>query len=1391
MIAEQSDSSTSIYVVSDFRAKEWDSPTDLVHSLKELSASAKLHLVDCVETARANLAISSLKPELGIRAAGVPLKIEVAVTNYGSQAAHDVSVQLSEDDHSRPAVTISTIPAGQTAAADFEVRYATPGQHTIAATLPADAVAADNARYNVLTFPESVPVLVVDGGPQAGSARGDAYFLTAPFASNNVAPTGIAPKIVGTKFLREQPLDPYHVVYLLNIDRLDQPEIDALEAYVKAGGGLAIFMGDRCRADFFNTRLYRDGKGIFPVPLAGPTELLVDRAETASDLTADPTHPVFSLFASQPNVDIDKVIIEKYFATDKRWTPPATSTTRIVARLRNGSPLVVEQKFGAGRVLAILTTAAPTWNNLANTPRHILAMLQMAAYLSAARQTDPSRQVGGALEVSFDRAKYFPHVRFSIPVTGTSGVFPVEAAPVGDHYTAAIPGGATLGGIYEAQLSLPDNRSETRRFAYNVAPEEGNLKMIDGPGLQIRLAGVPYHFHRSADAFFDAQDFDRANLSRFVLYLLIALLVGEQLLAYSASYHPTARELALMFEFVSPLLAEVAAPTASSTARYQFSQLQSYSEWWQSPLLALISLAVVAFVIYMYRRDSVELRPGVGVFLAILRIAAYVGLLVFYLDLQKWSEQKELQNSRALVLVDTSISMGLGNSELSTTPADTRVAQVVNELAAGRMLDDLRKTHDVVVWRFDQDLARVASLPKIADSRAAAEQDAQAVAARQQRVAWLRYVLIIGGVLFVLSAAGYAVYRFALGRRGAGWAFGAGATLAAAIAFGALAYLNLDNPDDDLLVLAGLAKSQSPAKGAAVAVQPKDPVKPIEKIDWAAVLKPRGLETRLGECLRQLVSDERSQPVSAVIVFTDGGQNAGIEPSAAIAAARDAKIPIYIVGLGSEKRPVSARIADFAVPPRAYPGDAFTVTADVEARGMVGKEVQMQLLSRLAVNHKPGDESGWNVEGEQPVTLPSDGKKERIKFELAGIKEMGRRTLRLKIKLPASIKNVEQRPSDWTRDADLEIVDRKNRVLLLAGGPTREYQFLRNQLRRDRDTIVDVMLQTATSGVSQDAHQILEHFPASMKDLAEYDAIVAFDPDWQHLEADIPSRDDRVNLLERWVSEEAGGLVLIAGPVYTDLWAQDPQLSKIRNLYPVEFNRLLIQAHDAKYGGDRPGAIDFTREGQEAEFLWLDSSAAASQHVWGDFKGVFGYYRVKGKKAGATVYSRFADPDSETSGADDAKTYMAGQLYGSGRVFYLGSGEMWRLRALEETHFEQFYTKLLRHVTQGRLLRGSRRGHLAVDRDTYLLGATVEVDARLTDVQHQPLNAAKVIAQVTPQEGPPIALALLPDATRKGSFHGQFPARPGRVSNQLADSRFDGRTARPSGDGKGARSRTA
>src|SRR5262249_12288295 len=65
------------------------------------------------------------------------------------------------------------------------------------------------------------------------------------------------------------------------------------------------------------------------------------------------------------------------------------------------------------------------------------------------------------------------------------------------------------------------------------------------------------------------------------------------------------------------------AQDAATRTRYESVRAQSFSQWWQMPLVVLASLAVIAFVALMYRRDSVELKPGIGVLLAVLRMAAF------------------------------------------------------------------------------------------------------------------------------------------------------------------------------------------------------------------------------------------------------------------------------------------------------------------------------------------------------------------------------------------------------------------------------------------------------------------------------------------------------------------------------------------------------------------------------------------------------------------------------------------------------------------------------------------------------------------------------------------------------------------------------------------------
>ena len=228
----------------------------------------------------------------------------------------------------------------------------------------------------------------------------------------------------------------------------------------------------------------------------------------------------------------------------------------------------------------------------------------------------------------------------------------------------------------------------------------------------------------------------------------------------------------------------------------------------------------------------------------------------------------------------------------------------------------------------------------------------------------------------------------------------------------------------------------------------------------------------------------------------------------------------------------------------------------------------------------PGD--GVLVERRE-IKLGGDGEVMPVRFELAP-KQAGRETLTLRVESPVGDRNA----ADNHREADVEIVDRKNRVLLFSGGPMREYQFLRNLLHRDASTTVDVLLQSARPGISQDAHAVLDSFPTTREEMFQYDCVVAMDPDWESLTA------EQIDLLDTWVADQGGGLVLIAGPVNMGNpiggWLEDERMSKIRALYPVTFQRR-FSVEASNVIAKEPWPLDFTREGNEAEFLWLGDDA--------------------------------------------------------------------------------------------------------------------------------------------------------------------------------------------------------
>ncbi len=519
------------------------------------------------------------------------------------------------------------------------------------------------------------------------------------------------------------------------------------------------------------------------------------------------------------------------------------------------------------------------------------------------------------------------------------------------------------------------------------------------------------------------------------------------------------------------------------------------------------------------------------------------------------------------------------------------------------------------------------------------------------------------------------------------------------------------------------------------------------KVDWNTLLQPQGLETRLGEQLGQLIREINGSTLSGIIVATDGASNAGTDLLSANEAAKEAKVRLITLGVGSPTRPANLQVSKIIAPTDVQFGDAFEITALLQAVGMPGKNITLELLKKL-----PGEAEPTVIESRDILLPTEDGLPLDVKFERTPAEEG---EINYVIRVRGNQLAQDANAMDNELEHTVNVFSRPTRVLVIAGGPMRDYRFARTMLYRHPSIKSDVWLQSAPPGVSQDADQLLYEFP-ERADLFEYDVVLAFDVNWSLL-----SEEQMLNLNE-WVSSGGGGIVLVAGDVYTPKMSlESDKYQSILDLYPVFINSFVRDYLDQEATQIR--RIEWTQAGLDAGFLMLTDDPATSKELWETFPGLYRCYPSNGAKAAATVYAHFPDPKTQTE--HGFSILMASQYFGEGRCFYLGSPEMWRLRSVDEDYYDRFWTKLIRNVGQGRTRRGTKRGTLILERDEYVLGQTVSVRVRLLNPEFQPLVQESVPMEVIDPRGRPLVpnLLLMQDRNRPGEYTASFRASlPGK-----------------------------
>lgn len=525
-----------------------------------------------------------------------------------------------------------------------------------------------------------------------------------------------------------------------------------------------------------------------------------------------------------------------------------------------------------------------------------------------------------------------------------------------------------------------------------------------------------------------------------------------------------------------------------------------------------------------------------------------------------------------------------------------------------------------------------------------------------------------------------------------------------------------------------------------------------QKKRWDELLAPTGSETRLGESLNELVGQLAGRTLSGIVVLTDGRNNAGLDITAAKLRAERSQTKLLTVGIGSEDPSVNLRLASIQSPTDVHRGDPFDLSVTLQSSGVINQSGTVTLFQqsgsgkgedRREVQKQPFEigEGGLPVEltFSQQISVPGE-------YEYVAVAKLDDESVQ------------ELSDTDNQRLRSIEVTDRKMKVLVISSGPMRDYQFVRNTLYRHSGIESDVWLQTVRKEdvgfVSQEAEKLLTSFPKTEADLFEYDVIVAFDANWKMLST------QQQEYLNRWVDEHSGGIVFVAGELFTpELAADSDQLRDISVLYPVVLNRMLADLKITQRS-DKAWPIELTPEGKASSFLRIsDAAGKESADVWESFDGIYRSYPVRSLRDGATILARYGNPRARTQ--DGQPPFIASQFYGKGRTVFVSSAETWRLRSISAEGHQRFWTNMIREVGQGRRSRGQSRGLLLLDRTELSPGQTLTIRAQLYDARMQPLQRESVPVAIADSNGRSVGMPnqLQPDSRRPGQYTATF--RPG------------------------------
>lgn len=458
-----------------------------------------------------NAAPTDVEVQPGLLLAGSPAQLSVRTVQSGP--SRETSLTLTVDQRE---IARQTIPAGQAGGETvFPLPELSPGFHAASVATSPDGLVVDDTFHIILRARDRVPVLCV--GDEA-----DMVFLTRAL-SPGVRTTGLTPRSITPAAWTPQVAQGQGCVFLCNAAPLPGAVLMEIERYVREGGLVVVFPGDKGGpADYENLSW-------LPAKPVGVDEMPSGEGRRSLRLKK-PADPLFQGLLLPPGV-VPTLAVRR----TARLAAPAPDAEALIV-MDGDAPLLMARPFGAGRVLLFTVSADRAWSNLPLTPiylpllhqivRHGAGLVREPLWLPAGRDVALPATTAGLTEKS----------RLAVPDGTTMAVRPVKR----EGRTDLVLDEARVPGIYQG---IAATGAKWPVAAVNVDRRESDLTPVDPESVPKLIGSKQVYIARDREELARRVEEHRVGrpLGEVILWLVLAVAVLEFLMANRVSRRTAAR----------------------------------------------------------------------------------------------------------------------------------------------------------------------------------------------------------------------------------------------------------------------------------------------------------------------------------------------------------------------------------------------------------------------------------------------------------------------------------------------------------------------------------------------------------------------------------------------------------------------------------------------------------------------------------------------------------------------------------------------------------------------------------------------------------------------------------------------------------------------------------